>query len=365
MTDAIEALCKRINEHRPGDPFTHEHSLAFIADLISENGAVSALLQRCWCRKAKEKAGQPGRLKTGAFGLLAVGRQRPASGRAARRRIRLPVADQPDEALGGEDEDEAVPLTGFGSYTYTPTSAYDIFAHNEAAKLRKEGRALTAETWRAVGAAWRALSTERQAVYKQQLLANVTFANSRLLSSRCAYQCPVGASGLAHCEGCDRADVSGHPECFLARLEQRCGDDGHACEACYLCPRCLQQHLRALCLEPPAPSEAQLAAIERLVGGQPLQVQLAGARNAGLQGAARVVLEKHVEALRLLADDARLQDSSAYANVHGAVNGLLIAEFFRDGSRFAIYNPAVHPTAAPHSLPFIATQETGQSRCSL
>ena len=341
------------------------------------------MLQRCWCRKAKEKVGQPGRLKTGALGFLNVGRQRLASGRAARRRIQLPVADHPEEALGGEGEDEAVPLTGFGSYTFTPNSAYDIFAHNEAAKLRKEGRALTAETWRALGAAWRALSTERQAAYKQQLLANVTYANSRLLSSCCAYQCPDGASGLAHCEGCDRAEVSGHPECFLARLEQQCGDDGqlhvkrglrlaeaeaeasgwlrarrkvrvpivhhltrplasmlgeHACEACYLCPRCLQQHLRALCLEPPAPSEAQLAAIERLVGGQPLQAQLAGARNAGLQGAARVVLEKHVEALRLLADDARLQDSSAYANVHGAVNGLLIAEFFRDGSRFAIYN---------------------------
>lgn len=226
MTDAIEALCKRVNEHRPGDPFTHEHSLGFIADLISENGAVSALLQRCWCRKAKEKVGQPGRLKTGALGFLNVGRQRLASGRAARRRIQLPVADHPEEALGGEGEDEAVPLTGFGSYTFTPNSAYDIFAHNEAAKLRKEGRALTAETWRALGAAWRALSTERQAAYKQQLLANVTYANSRLLSSCCAYQCPDGASGLAHCEGCDRAEVSGHPECFLARLEQQCGDDG-------------------------------------------------------------------------------------------------------------------------------------------
>ena len=329
VTDAIEALCKRINEHRPGDPFTHEHSLDFIPDLIMQNGAVSALLQRCWCRRVKDKGGQPGRRKTGDFGFLAVGRPQLLSVRAARRRITLPVS-APD-AIEGEGEEEEVPLTGCGSYTFSPSSAYDIFAHNEAAKLRKEGRALTAETWRALGAAWKALSAERQAVYQQQLLANPTYANLRVLSSCCAYQCPSSASGLARCEGCDRADTSGHPECYLARLEEQCEE--HACEACYLCPRCLQQHLRAVRLEPPAPSEAQLAAIERLVGGQPLQARLTEARNAGLTEA-RGVLEEQVAALQLLADDARLQDSSAYANVHGALNGLLIAEFFRDGSTF-------------------------------
>jgi hypothetical protein len=335
VTDAIEALCKRVNEHRPGDPFTHEHSLDFIPDLISENGAVLALLQRCWCRKVKEKGGQPGRRKTGDFGFLNVGRPQLSLSSHCRRRLRrTELAPGSAREEPAEAEEDAVPLTGSSSYTFVPSSAYDIFARNEAAKLRKDGNALTTETWRALGAAWKALSSERRAAYQEQLLANPAYANSRVLSSCCAYQCPRGASGLSHCEGCDRADVSGHPECFLAHLEQHCGED-HACEACYLCPRCLQQHLRAVRLEPAAPSEVQLAAIEQLIGGRPLQVQLAEARSAGLPGASRGVLKKYVVALQLLADDARLQDTSAYANVNGALNGLLIAEFFRDGSTFA------------------------------
>jgi hypothetical protein len=127
---------------------------------------------------------------------------------------------------------------------------------------------MDSDDWRAVGAAWEALSVERRTEFDARLRANLQYQNARVLGTRCEYLCSRGSCGLAHCEGCADA-MSGHPECYHERLRE-CGvvfDSAHH----YLCPRCLQRHVALARIEPagPPPSAVVVAIELARRGAQP------------------------------------------------------------------------------------------------
>ena len=264
-TDALEEVCRCINARLPGEPFGEQHRLLPLAARMLEESPVAVLLvQRCWCRPPDEQVGH-----THMFGRIRLD-ARTRHGHASRQRgdaaappkqcdATVPVADH---AAAGDDEE--VPLT---VYTFTPANAYQLFAHDEARRLCAapgHARTMDSDDWRAVGAAWEALSVERRTEFDARLRANLQYQNARVLGTRCEYLCSRGSCGLAHCEGCADA-MSGHPECYHERLRE-CGvvfDSAHH----YLCPRCLQRHVALARIEPAGPPpSAVVAAIDAAMG---------------------------------------------------------------------------------------------------
>ena len=332
VTDSFEECCRLINARRPGEPFDGRHRLLPLAVRMLEESPLAALfVQRGWCL-APDDANRK------ALGRIRVD-VRPRQGLAPARRGGQRRVPPKGAGATAEDEDEADTLT---VYPFVPANAYQLFMHEEAQRLRSERTStLDLDDWAAIGAAWQALTTDRRAEYEQKLHSSPQFRNARVLSTRCAYGCPGGAAGLAHCAGCAVLDASGHPECYLQRLLQSSPDD--ACEAVYLCPSCLQAHLAFVRLAPPSPpSKAVVVAIERLLCGEssePLSERLQASRklperqlrspSAGAPAATHALLAQCQSDLRVLAEAADLMESRAYANVHSGVSALLLAEHLR------------------------------------
>ena len=248
-TDALEELCAHLNARLPGGPFGDEHRLLPLAvRMLEEMPIVALLVQMGWCRPPVEedREGNRGRKALGRIRLDA----RLRAGVAPVRRGRGARGPPPsvNTATATNDDDCGM----LSVFTFTPTSAYQLFAHEEARRLRTApGRTSTLnnDDMSAIGAAWRALTPERRSMYEASLRANLQFQNARPLGTCCAYLCRAGSLGLAHCEGCNHS-ACGHVECFLEQLGKS-GIDAAVCDGVlYLCPICLQQRLVAARLEP-------------------------------------------------------------------------------------------------------------------
>ena len=179
VRDAVELISAAVNGHRPGEPFGSECEWLSIAEVVLQNDFVATFVQRAWLRPSQKNGDifRPlGRLPD------ATRQSMPRPARRGKKSFQLPPTR--------EEEEEGAPKKS--GHLYTPTSAYDLFAHEEAAKLRRDGKPIMSETWTALAAAWRALSPEKEGEYKQRLLDNASYANARVATSRCT-QGPCGS----------------------------------------------------------------------------------------------------------------------------------------------------------------------------
>ena len=119
-----------MNHRRPGEEWKEQDGLLSLAATVLDNDVAAMMLQRGWCRPP-----QPRR----ALGRLNKGRQQPFARVSTRRGQRTFVLSEGEQQGDGDE-----PATT--AFRFVPTTAYQIFAHDEVARLRKEGCAIVPAT---------------------------------------------------------------------------------------------------------------------------------------------------------------------------------------------------------------------------
>ena len=122
-------MCAHLNARLPGGPFGDEHRLLPLAvRMLEEMPIVALLVQMGWCRPPLET--HRGRMPLGRIRLdarLRVGVAPVRRGRGARG----PAPGANTTPVTNDDECGMLSV-----FTFTQTSAYQLFAHEEARRLR-------------------------------------------------------------------------------------------------------------------------------------------------------------------------------------------------------------------------------------